>query len=81
EQAALNICFTQRDRQGLADAIPGATLGMLPPFIDTSLFRETPARGCPTRLVTDAMMRPGDKVASYRMLAQALGAIGHLPWT
>ncbi|MDG4882697.1 glycosyltransferase family 4 protein [Mesorhizobium sp. WSM4884] len=81
EQAALNICFTQRDRQGLADAIPGAALGMLPPFIDTSLFRETPARGCPTRLVTVAMMRPGDKADSYRMLAQALGSIGHLPWT
>ncbi|TJV34679.1 MAG: glycosyltransferase family 4 protein, partial [Mesorhizobium sp.] len=81
EQAALNICFTQRDRQGLADAIPDAALGMLSPFIDTSAFREMPARGCPTRLVTVAMMRPGDKVESYRMLAQALGPIGHLPWT
>jgi glycosyltransferase involved in cell wall biosynthesis len=81
EQAALNICFTQRDRQGLADVIPNAALGMLSPFIDTSAFRETPARGCPTRLVTVAMMRPGDKVDSYRMLAQALGSIGHLPWT
>ncbi|TIX22615.1 glycosyltransferase family 4 protein [Mesorhizobium sp.] len=81
EQAALNICFTQRDRQGLTNAIPDAVLGMLSPFIDTSVFREMPARGCPTRLVTVAMMRPGDKIESYRMLAQALGLIGHLPWT
>ncbi|MET3522327.1 glycosyltransferase involved in cell wall biosynthesis [Mesorhizobium abyssinicae] len=81
EQAALNICFTQRDRQGLAEAIPDAALGMLSPFIDTSAFRETPTRGCPTRLITVAMMRPGDKLESYRMLAQALGSIGHLPWT
>ncbi|TIR27449.1 MAG: glycosyltransferase family 4 protein [Mesorhizobium sp.] len=81
EQAALNICFTRRDRQGLADAVPGATFAMLSPFIDTSGFRETPAPGCPTRLVTVAMMRPGDKLGSYRMLAQALGSIGHLPWT
>ncbi|BCG99794.1 glycosyl transferase [Mesorhizobium sp. 131-2-5] len=81
EQAALNICLTQRDRRGLTDAIPDAALGMLPPFIDTSVFQETPARGCPTRLVTIAMMRPGDKAESYRMLAQALGTIGHLPWT
>lgn len=81
EQAALNICFTQRDRQGLTDAIPDAALGMLSPFINTSVFREMPARGCPTRLVTVAMMRPGDKAESYRMLAQALGSIGHLPWT
>ncbi|RWN18193.1 MAG: glycosyltransferase family 1 protein [Mesorhizobium sp.] len=81
EQAAMNICFTQRDRQGLADAIPKAAFGMLSPFIDTSAFREIPARGCPTRLITVAMMRPGDKLGSYRMLAQALGLIGHLPWT
>ena len=81
QQAVLNICFTQRDRQGLADAIPDAAFGMLSPFIDTSGFRETPARGCPTRLITVAMMRPGDKVESYRMLARALGSIGHLPWT
>ncbi|PBB88295.1 glycosyltransferase family 4 protein [Mesorhizobium sp. WSM3876] len=81
ERAALNICFTQRDRRGLIDAIPDAAFGMLSPFIDTSLFRETPASTCPTRLVTVAMMRPGDKVESYRMLAQALGPIRHLPWT
>ena len=56
DRAALNICFTQRDRQGLADAIPDAALGMLAPFIDTSAFRETPARGCPTRLVTVATL-------------------------
>jgi glycosyltransferase involved in cell wall biosynthesis len=81
EKAALNICFTQRDREGLADAIPDAAFGMLSPFIDTSAFSEMPARACPTRLVTVAMMRPGDKLDSYRMLAQALGSIGHLPWT
>ncbi|TIS63936.1 MAG: glycosyltransferase family 4 protein [Mesorhizobium sp.] len=81
EQAALNICFTQRDFQGLADAIPGAAFGVLSPFIETSVFREMPARGCPTRLVTVAMMRPGDKVDSYRMLAQVLGSIVHLSWT
>ncbi|TIT88486.1 MAG: glycosyltransferase family 4 protein, partial [Mesorhizobium sp.] len=81
EQAALNICFTQRDRQGLTEALPGAAFSMLSPFIDTSPFRETPARGCPMRLVTVAMMRPGDKAESYRMLAQALRPIGHLPWT
>ncbi len=81
EQAALNICFTQRDRQGLAEAIPDAALGMLAPFIDTSAFRKTPPPSAPARLVTVAMMRTGDKLESYRLLAQALGRIGHLPWT
>ena len=29
----------------------------------------------PPRLITVAMMRPGDKLESYRMLAAALGAL------
>ncbi|SFU22239.1 glycosyltransferase family 4 protein [Mesorhizobium sp. YR577] len=81
EQAALNICFTRRDHQGLAEAIPNATLSMLAPFIDTSAFLKTPPPSAPARLVTVAMMRPGDKLESYGMLAKALGLIAHLPWT
>jgi glycosyltransferase involved in cell wall biosynthesis len=79
--AALNICFTQRDRRGLESALPNAVIGLLAPFIDTSVFQTVPARNAQARLVTVAMMRPGDKLESYRMLAQALRLIGHLPWT
>jgi glycosyltransferase involved in cell wall biosynthesis len=32
------------------------------------------------RIVTVAMMRPGDKIESYRMLARALERIDHLGW-
>ncbi len=32
------------------------------------------------RLLTVAMMRPGDKLASYRLLAEALGRLGERPW-
>lgn len=78
-QAALNICFTGRDREGLADAMPEAALDLLPPFIDTSAFPERPPAD-PSRLVCVAMMRSGDKLASYRMLADALRRIVHLPW-
>ena len=80
-QAALNICFTQRDRHGLSLVAPGTTLAMLPPFIDTSPFVDRPLASHPSRLVTVAMMRPGDKFESYRMLARALDLIGHAPWT
>lgn len=34
----------------------------------------------PARLLTVAMMRPGDKLASYRLLAEALGKLGERPW-
>lgn len=79
--AALNICFTQRDREGLSLAVPGAALGMLPPFIDTSSFPNLTPRPSSSRLVTVAMMRPGDKLESYKTLARALALIAHLDWS
>ncbi|MFU0504842.1 glycosyltransferase family 4 protein [Pseudaminobacter sp. NGMCC 1.201702] len=81
EQAALNICFTKRDREGLSIVAPGAVLGMLPPFIDTSPFVKLAPSPCPSRLVTVAMMRPGDKLESYRMLARALQLIADPDWS
>jgi glycosyltransferase involved in cell wall biosynthesis len=79
-RAALNLCFTQRDRDGLQAAAPDARFATLPPFIDVSPFRpsRSPERG---RLATVAMMRSGDKLESYRMLADALGRIADLGWT
>jgi len=79
--AAANICFTQRDRQGLEQAVPSASLVMLPPFLDPGPFLALPPKPEPGRLITVAMMRPGDKMASYRLLAAALERIVDLPWT
>jgi glycosyltransferase involved in cell wall biosynthesis len=79
-QAAVNICFTHRDREGLQEAIPGGRHAMLAPFIDVSPFRElrrTDVDEC--RLLAVAMMRSGDKMDSYRMLARALTLVD-LPW-
>lgn len=80
-QAAVNICLTRRDRDGLAAAIPDGRYALLQPFIDPSPF--VAADPAPRRhaLVTVAMMRPGDKMESYRMLAAALARLRHLPWT
>lgn len=79
--AAVNICFTQRDMDGLATSIPDARLARLKPFIDTALYRQNRIAQNPHRLVTVAMMRPGDKFQSYEMLANALSRILERPWT
>lgn len=84
--AALNLCFTRRDRDGLAEVAPDARLAMLPPFIDVSEFSERepafskPRLAGPPGLIAVAMMRPGDKLDSYGMLARALGRLSDLPW-
>ncbi|WP_442579468.1 glycosyltransferase family 4 protein [Mesorhizobium sp. ASY16-5R] len=144
ERAALSLCFTERDREGLAGIVGEDRLAMLPPFIDTSLFGasalrasskaadevtpnpspqggggpagisvirqsstvlagaavekspsplwggvrglskeyepQQPNGGVP-RLVTVAMMRPGDKLDSYRLLAATMALCVDLPWT
>jgi len=80
-QAAVNICLTARDRAGLQAAAPDATLADLSPFIDPEPFLHGPfpAAG-PVRLITVAMMRAGDKLQSYAVLAQALARLAHLDW-
>ncbi len=77
-QAAVNICLTARDRDGIVAEYPGARVAMLPPFIDAAAFGppRSPAKpGAPVRLATVAMMRTGDKMDSYRLLADAVAAL------
>lgn len=70
--AAANLCLTSRDAAGLAQAVPGARMARLLPFIDTSPFAAAP-RPIPGHLIAVAMMRRGDKLESFRHLAMALG--------
>lgn len=79
--AAVNICFTERDRLGLYNASNSASLTRLKPFIDTASFANETTRQDTPRLVAVAMMRSGDKMDSYVRLAMALEHITHLPWT
>jgi len=78
--ATVNICFTRRDREGLLEALPDARTAMLAPFIDASEFLVREPKPEPGRLVTTAMMRPGDKMDSYQMLAAALHLLPVLDW-
>jgi glycosyltransferase involved in cell wall biosynthesis len=80
-QAFVNICLTRRDRDGLVEAWPAARTALLAPFLDAGEFLKRPPRPKPGRLVTVAMMRPGDKMESYAMLAQSLALIGDRDWT
>jgi glycosyltransferase involved in cell wall biosynthesis len=78
--AALNLCLTERDRSGLLAAAPDAVVARFPPFIDVAPFDAEP-RPEPGHLLTVAMMRPGDKLESYRRLAAALALLpGDLAW-
>jgi glycosyltransferase involved in cell wall biosynthesis len=79
--AAVNLCFTRRDRDGLHSAAPNARLELIAPFIDSAPYLERLPSPEPMRLVTVAMMRPGDKLSSYNALAASLGLIADLPWT
>jgi glycosyltransferase involved in cell wall biosynthesis len=71
--AAVNICLTARDEAGLCAADAGIRTARLAPFIDLPDAR--PATPEPGHLVTVAMMRPGDKMDSYRHLAAALALL------
>ncbi|WFU12512.1 glycosyltransferase family 4 protein (plasmid) [Rhizobium sp. CB3090] len=80
-QAAVNLCFTERDRIGLLDAVPEGRYERFLPFIDTAPFGPLADDVAPRRLISVAMMRRGDKFDSYAMLAQALALIRDRDWT
>ena len=82
DRADCLLVMTAADAQDLELSLrPGQTLVPLPPFLDAAGWAEahsTQRRAMaapPLRLLTVAMMRPGDKLASYRLLAEALGSL------
>ncbi len=81
DRADLLLVMTANDREALARAAtPGQRLVELPPFVDASPTFVRPERAGPPRLLAVAMMRDGDKLASYRLLAGALAWIASLDW-
>jgi glycosyltransferase involved in cell wall biosynthesis len=89
DRADAVLVMTAVDREALERARPARQrLVDLPPFTDAA---EWPAVPCPApgsgrdakapfRLLTVAMMRSGDKLASYAILARALAALGESGW-
>lgn len=81
DRADLLFVMTANDREALARAAtPGQRLVDLPPFVEAGPAVVGPERAGPPRLLAVAMMRPGDKLASYRLLAGALARTLHLEW-
>jgi len=76
------------DAEGLDGFLKPDRLHRLPPFIDATRFDKAraarPKAGPPATttiaLTTVAMMRAGDKEASYRLLADALSRLAGLDW-
>jgi len=64
--------ITARDRPALEAAGHGDKMVHLPAFLDPGPAVPPRQAGTPLRLLTVAMMRPGDKLESYRRLAAAL---------
>ncbi len=70
---------TERDRPALEAAGHGGRMVALPPFLDPGPRPAPRPAGRPLRLITVAMMRPGDKAESYRRLAAGLARLA-LDW-
>ncbi|KMO21571.1 glycosyltransferase family 4 protein [Methylobacterium platani] len=83
DAADLILVMNRRDRPALEAAAPtGQILADLPPFLDPAdwpLAGSARAPG-PLRLLVVAMMREGDKLASYHLLADVLARLGDRPW-
>jgi glycosyltransferase involved in cell wall biosynthesis len=94
-QAALVFCPSRDDIAGLESIIDSKRIVHLPPFLDGAPYRAAIQRREELRaalalergldpalpwMVVVAMMRAGDKLASYRLLAGAAERLDDLPW-
>jgi glycosyltransferase involved in cell wall biosynthesis len=94
-RARLVISPSRDDVAGLEALIAGERVVHLPPFLDAAPYRAAAKKRKVHReqlakkhsldpaapwIVVAAMMRPGDKSASYRALAGSLSAAADLPW-
>lgn len=95
QQAAMIITLNPTDEPCVRDLLGShATLRRIAPFIDSSagtralqaheacaaLRQRLAMRADLPTIACVAMMRHGDKLASYRILSEALGHLLHLPW-
>ena len=90
------FCMTRHDMAGVAPLVERtAKLEFLPPFLDAAPFAGAARRKAASRaalassfaldpgvpwLLSVAMMRPGDKLASYRQLATVLAFLQNETW-
>jgi glycosyltransferase involved in cell wall biosynthesis len=81
-QAAAVIGLNPADRDCVLPLLADpARWAAVKPFLDAAAYRPAPRAGGHPRLIAVAMMRPGDKLASYRILGDALVLLGDLDWS
>ena len=90
--AARVFCLSRDDEACLAPLVGRERIAFLPPFLDPSVYRlkdEEHRPGLSKQLLLPdsepwiavaAMMREGDKLSSYRLLAKVLSRVADLPW-
>lgn len=85
--AAMNLVMTHSDARFLATFVPDERIEWFDPFVDAALLVDEPLSSDPwagakgLRLLTAGMMRPGAKLESYQVLANALGGLTDIEWT
>ncbi|MBT6830960.1 MAG: glycosyltransferase family 4 protein, partial [Rhodospirillaceae bacterium] len=95
-RADATLSFTPEDEEALAPIVRHPScLHRIAPFLDAAPYRAAQRTRAAARqslaaqygldpnrpwLLTVAMMRPGDKLASYRLLGRALDLIADPPW-
>ena len=94
-EASLLVCPTHDDIEGLKQLVPAERIFYLPPFMDLEPYRSAAAAREENRarlarehgldaslpwIAVVAMMRHGDKLASYLALAATLARVADLPW-
>lgn len=84
DMADILFAMTAADREALErHRPPRQRIVDLPPFLDSDALQPGPARppsSGPARLLTVAMMRHGDKLESYRLLAESLDLVKERSW-
>ncbi len=78
--AAVNVTMTERDAIGLSEYDPNLRTAPMAPFIEATPFLAIQPSPEPNHLVAVAMMRRGDKLESYTMLAEALRTLSDIDW-
>jgi glycosyltransferase involved in cell wall biosynthesis len=88
DRADAVLVMNPDDREMLEAARPpGQRLTPFPPFLDAGAWPDASGLragrkpGSPAALLAVAMMREGDKLASYRLLAKSLAEAQDAPWT
>ncbi len=82
-QADLNICFTDRDAEGVAKLVKPERLAVLPPFADFSglpAVRQHNDEAETVELIAIAMMLKGNKLKSFSLLAEGLRRLKSRNW-